>query len=193
MSGFWAAGPGWASWVVVACLVALGVLAGAWWGQGRGWKQCEEDMRWRRAQAAARRTSLIDYRPPETFRWHVLSECPDEESCPIHGQVPPEIAHEDRPVTWTGLGPDRTPMPRGAAHEAWLAHEEQALAIVSHDSSVSEWTAYLWPDPARAETALVRPDLTDSAYTQDMGERMDRFLAELCGVPYSADELWSGQ
>ena len=142
MDGFWAAGPGWASWVVAGCLFALGLLAGAWWGQGRGWKHCEEDQRWRRAQARARRTSLIDYRPPE-------------------------IAHEWQ-TPGASLFGARDTLPPEAIQEEWLTYTGQALA-------------------------LVRPDLTDSAYIQDMGERMDRFLNDLFRVPYSADELWSGQ
>ena len=160
MSGFWAAGPGWSSWVVAGCLSALGLLLGAWWGQGRGWKQCEEDMRVRRAQAAARRTSLIDYRPPE-------------------------IAHEA--ITW---------VPQ-TVHEAWLAHEEQALALAAGETLGKEWDRIHpgWREDnwREQQKALVRADLTDSAYTQDMGERMTRFLDDLLRVPYSADELWSGQ
>ena len=160
MSGFWAAGPGWASWVIVGCLFALGLLLGGWWGWGRGWDHAVEDARRRRAQAAARRTSLIDYRPPE-------------------------VAHEEAiSLVSRFLDPQ-------VAHEAWLAYEEQTLTL-ANETLGEEWDRIHpgWRDQA---PALVRPDLTDSAYIQDMGERMDRFLAELCGVPYSADELWSGQ
>ena len=57
----------------------------------------------------------------------------------------------------------------GQAHEAWLAHEELALDLANDDPTVSAWTA-------------------------DMAASMDRWLAEhVYGVPYSADELWSGQ
>ena len=69
------------------------------------------------------------------------------------------------------------------------------------DEALIRWTppevAHEW-EPAHVASALALTapavdELTDSAYTQDMGARMDRFLAGLFQVPYSADELWSGQ
>ena len=54
MSGFWAAGPPWSSWVIVGCLTLLGVVVGAYWGLGRGWDHAMEEVRWQRAQARAR-------------------------------------------------------------------------------------------------------------------------------------------
>lgn len=66
---------------------------------------------------------------------------------------PPEVHHQDPRV----------------AHEAWLAHTEQAMDVANDDPTVSAWT-------------------------QQMAESMDQWIQEhVYGVPYSADELWSGQ
>lgn len=55
--------------------------------------------------------------------------------------------------------------PPEVAHE-WQAHTETALALASPDPTVSAWT-------------------------QQMAESMDAWLAEhVYNVPYSADELW---
>lgn len=72
------------------------------------------------------------------------------------------------------------------------AHRELAGQVVRVPEVAHEWE----PAHVASALALTAPavdELTDSAYTQDMGARMDRFLNELFRVPYSADELWSGQ
>lgn len=94
-----------------------------------------------------------------------------EELRPLPSGRPTErtrVRVDYRPAPIPGLG---TPIWARQQEEWEPAHVGQALAL----------------------TAPAVDELTDSAYTQDMGARMDRFLNELFRVPYSADELWSGQ
>jgi hypothetical protein len=42
----------------------------------------------------------------ESFRWHVLSECPDEQSCPIHGRNEPPVLDPLPPVPYPPLAED---------------------------------------------------------------------------------------
>ena len=68
---------------------------------------------------------------------------------------------------------------REAGRRAWAIQQER-------DASVE-----LYPGQA---LAVVADDPSVSAWTEAMAASMDAWLAEhVYGVPYSADELWSGQ
>jgi hypothetical protein len=58
------------------------------------------------------------------------------------------------------------------AHEAWLAHEEQALAVANDQlPRMSSWQA----------AELNHDDLSVTAWTQAQAENMDAFIASMAG------------
>ena len=67
--------------VVVVGLVALCI--GIWWGIGRGWREAEEDARWAREQARARRTHPVYQQGPARPLFERA------------GMVPPEAVQEE--------------------------------------------------------------------------------------------------
>lgn len=106
--------------------------------------------------------------------------------------------------------------PRGRRAEAEDIEREEAMARRTHPvyrqpasdqfAAIREAGRRAWaiqqeraalPGPYRSGTedeAVASDDPTVSAWTADMAASMDRWLAEhVYGVPYSADELWSGQ
>lgn len=72
--------------VVIVALVAL--FTGMWWGYRRGAAETEEDQRWEREQAKARRTRPVYRRPPEPGQ-------------PSNAEVAwmTQLAHEDQALT----------------------------------------------------------------------------------------------
>lgn len=83
---------------------------------------------------------------------------------------------------------------REAGRRAWELHHERVPRRTSTAAFLNPPRQELmYGDGPGLRVAASANELTDSAYTEDMARRMDRFLEELCGVPYSADELWSGQ
>jgi hypothetical protein len=133
----------WAMAVAMAALLA-GVLLGELHGRGVGRGQEREDQKARRVARQFRRIPHVPaHERPRGERTAAFLN-------------PPEVHHEKRrpqsmrePFTFNEDG-----IPPEVAHEAWLAHTEQAMDLANDDPTVSAWT-------------------------QAAAERMDAFLAGL--------------
>jgi len=148
--------PAWWAMAVAVAALLVGVWLGELHGRGVGRGQVRED---RAAERAARQVrSWRDGRGERTAAFL-------EPSAPAYRPHQLLAARHDSPDV-TGPLTDWEKVPPEVAHEAWLAHTEQAMDLANDDPTVSAWT-------------------------QAAAERMDAFLAGLLAehpVPYLPGE-----
>jgi hypothetical protein len=189
----------WAMAVAVAALLA-GVLLGELHGRGVGRGQVREDRAAERAVRQVRswrdgrgeRTAFLmpdgTWRPPEQAGWLYRSNKGD-----VPVSLPPEVAHEDRPrLSLPCLEEDHgtceaVPGCDCPCHPALVAHEDRHVPEWERDQSAADaWLAH-----TDLAIDLANDDPTVSAWTQQMAESMDAFLAGLLAehpVPYLPGE-----
>lgn len=149
--------PAW-GYVVMVLLANGALLIGMWIGWGRGWKHCEEEQRWAREQAKARRV-------------HPVYPVREERT---------RIPIDYRPAPIPGVGTPIWSSPE-VAHEAWLAHTEQAMQLAN--------PMYQESDGSIVPAAIPADPRSDTQWTRDMAEDMSRFLAGLLDAHPATEEL----
>lgn len=160
--GFWTgAVPPWA-YVVWVCSCALFLLAGIWAGFGRGQAEAEEERRWAREQAKARRTH------------------------PVYRQ-PPELVHEEQFPGRPLFERAGTPWPY---EDAWAAYKEALandpiLGGKLHDIHGGPgedcWCGYVGHDPLEPTAVLTPQDMSWTGEIQRMTAAFQEDMARLLG------------
>ena len=127
------------SWLVVFCslVFVLGLIAGIRLGMWLEARAAARDLADERAEVEAGRYVGQLLEPPEVAR-----EWPVGEPV-LYGRRRPRDAREDPDLIGRILAPE-------VAHEAWLAHEEQALALAAPETD-EEFSARL----ARAADEII--------------------------------------
>jgi hypothetical protein len=110
--------PAWWAMVVAVAALGVGVLLGWRYGRSVGYLQAKED---RKADAAVRQVRA--WREGPATREEAMAR----RTHPVYRQR--------RTSTEAFLRP-----PPEVAHEAWLAHTEQAMDLANDDPTVSAWT-----------------------------------------------------
>lgn len=111
MTGFWAGSvPPWAA-LTGFCVCMLFLLAGAWWGVGRGERLTLEDLE--REEAMARRTHPVYRQPPASDQFAAIREAGRQawaiqQQRAADQQTAEELLHEwhdHPPLKWDDEGP----------------------------------------------------------------------------------------
>jgi hypothetical protein len=171
--------PAWWAMAVAVAALLVGVWLGELHGRGVGRGQERED---RKAEHAARQVRSWRV-PSEVVPPATREEAMARRTHPVYRQRrtstaaflrPVLIEYEDRPPAFfdehdlAAIAAAEIPpeIPPEVAHEAWLAHTEQAMDLANDDPTVSAWT-------------------------QEMAQSMDAFLAGLLAehpIPYLPGE-----
>ena len=178
--GFWAgAVPPWA-YAAFACVCVLFLCVGELDGWRRGEREAREDESWEREQAKARRTHPVYHRPPlEPGQVHMYQRA-DGSTVPAG----------------TVRGPGQAQFE--AAHEAWLAHEEQALAI-ANERPITEMTtwaerevwmnAHPYPPPPETGPHAASDTRTDEEWMADEFAKLHAAMDSLLNAHPVTEEL----
>jgi len=123
VSGFWAGAI--PPWAIVAgfCLIIIAGSFGVWVGWGLG----EEHERSEAAAELEAERAAAAFREPDSS-WHHPANRDQRR------MLPPMHEVGNRPWVAPRVAPE-------VAHEAWLAHTEQALAVANDNRSDEEWLA----------------------------------------------------
>jgi hypothetical protein len=153
--------PAWWAMAVAVAALLVGVWLGELHGRGVGRGQEREDRKARRAARQVRswREPSALLAPRRTSTAAFLNP----------GRQSPETVSRENPMAWSSPRTGIWPVPE-VAHEAWLAHTEQALDLANED-------------------AAARRDLTDTGWTRRMAEDMDAFIARLLDEHPITEEL----